>query len=156
MVSLVDVLSRRVFLARLPSFTAGLTFLLFHAAPAPGKKNKSRSLPPPPTDLAGHVDYLARQLLVLPLDESGTVTSQIQQLVIGHLQDWLANQPATMSSGGAPFNVQVRREMESAFSKLHYPIFGQPNVFSQSWNGGVLTGCGYTLGWSDYDRVNVV
>lgn len=150
-------LSRRSFLSRMPSHCAGITFFLLGAAPALGRrKKKTVALPPPPADLPGHVEYLARQLVKIPLDESEPITSQIQQLVIAHLQDWLANQAASAAPGDVPFDVRVRRELESAFSLLHYPLFGQPAVFSQPWNGSILTGAGYTLGWSDYDRTNVV
>ena len=55
-----------------------------------------------------------------------------------------------------PSDVEVRRRMEMAFSELHYPLFGQPAAFAQPWKGQVVVGAGYTLGWSDYDRVNVV
>ncbi len=154
--SSIHGLSRRAFLAGLSSFSAGMTLFLSSAAPALGKKKKSRSLLQPPADLPGHVEYLGRQLLGTPLDESEPLTSQIQKLVIDHLEAWMANQSPSSAPDNTPFDVRVRLQMESAFSKLHYPVVGHPAVFSQSWNGGVLTGGGYTLGWSDYDRVNVI
>lgn len=134
------------FLALLLSLNAGLAF---------GKNKKAKTLPPPPADLPGHVNYLARQLYGVPLDESEPITSQIQKLVIDHLQEWI---PGHLSNPGAdvPMDVQVRRELEASFSKLHYPLFGQAAVFVQPWRGATLIGAGYTLGWSDYDRVNVV
>ena len=115
---------------------------------AQGKKKKPKTPPPPPADLPGHVDYLARRLHGLHLDEAGPTAAEIQKLVLDHLQEWMANRTST--------GVEVRRELESAFSKLHYPLFGQPAVFEQPWKGGVLIGAGYTLGWTDYDRINVV
>lgn len=111
-------------------------------------KKKPKTLPPPPADLPGHVNYLAQQLYGVPLDEAGPVTDQIQKLVLDHLQQWLADRPRS--------DVEARRELESIFSKLHYPLFGQPAVFHRPWRGGVVIGAGYTLGWTDYDRVNVL
>jgi len=154
MSSSIQDLSRRTFLAGLSSFSAASTFLLSSPALALGKNKKATSQPS--TDLPGQVETLGRQLLGTPLDESEPLTSQIQKLVMDNLEAWMANQPPGASPEGTPFDVRVRRQMESAFSKLHYPVFGQPKVFSQSWNGGILTGAGYTLGWSDYDRVNVI
>jgi len=103
---------------------------------------------PPPADLPGHVNYLARQLYGVPLDESDAITGEIQKLVLDHLQSWMSNR--------APSDVDVRRELEGAFAQLHYPLFGQPAVFAAPWKGGVVIGAGYTLGWTDYDRVNVI
>lgn len=121
---------------------------LLGARVAQGKKKKPKTLPPPPADLPGHVNYLARQLRGVPLDESSPVTSQIQKLVVDHLQEWLANR--------TPSDVEVRRELENVFSQLHYPLFGHPAVFAQRRKGRELVGAGYTLGWTDYDRANVV
>ena len=149
-------MSRRAFLAGLPSFSAGMTLFLSSAAPALGKKKKSQSQLQPSDDLPGQVEALGRQLLGTPLDESEPLTSQIQKLVMDHMEAWMAGQSPGSSPDGTPFDVRVRRQMENAFSKMHYPVFGHPEVFSQSWNGGVLIGAGYTLGWSDYDRVNVI
>lgn len=114
---------------------------------------KKRKTPPgPPPDLPGHVNYLARKLYGIPLDESDPITNQIQKLVVDHFQEWLAKQAAS----GDVRDVPVRREMESVFALLHYPLFGWPAVFAQPWKGGTLVATGYTLGWSDYDRVNVI
>lgn len=120
------------------------------AGAALAKKRKAPSGPPP--DLPGHVNYLARQLYGVPLDESDPITSQIQKLVVDHFQQWLAKQ----APSGEVRDVPVRREMESLFALLHYPLFGWPAVFAQPWKGGTLVATGYTLGWSDYDRVNVI
>jgi hypothetical protein len=154
--SFTQGLNRRAFLAGLSFFSAVITLLFFNAPAALGKKKKPE---PPPASTAGlpsDIETLGRQLLSTPLDESDALTSQVQQLVLDHVQDWLAKNPAVPAPDGTPFDVRVRREIESAFSKLHYPVFGQAHAFSQAWNGGVLTGCGYTLGWSDFDRANVV
>jgi hypothetical protein len=109
---------------------------------------KKKTLPPPPADLPGHVNYLAQQLYGVMLDDSTPITDEIQKLVLDHLQEWMADR--------MPSDVEVRRQLEMAFSDLHYPLFGQPAAFAQSWKGQVVIGAGYTLGWSDYDRANVV
>lgn len=132
-----------------------VTIMAFGLGAAHGKK-KPRRLPRPPADLPGHVNYLARQLYGVPLDESEPITSQIQKLVVDHLDEWLANRRPGDAPGSVPTDVQVRRELENVFAQLDYPLFGQPAVFAQSWRGSVLIGAGYTLGWTDYDRVNVL
>lgn len=113
-------------------------------AQAGQKKRKA----PPPADLPGHINYLARQLYGVPLDESDPITGEIQKLVLDHLQQWMSNR--------VPSDVEVRRQLEAAFARLHYPLFGQAAVFAAPWKGGVIIGAGYTLGWTDYDRVNVL
>ncbi len=140
-------------------FAVGLLALVaVVAAPAGGKKKKP-TIPPPPPDLPGQVDYYARQLRGVPLDESEPITSKVQKLVLDHLQGWMASQAASGAlrpAAGVATEVLVRRELEGVFSKLHAPFFGQPAVFSAAWKGVGLIGAGYTLGWSDYDRANVV
>jgi hypothetical protein len=108
---------------------------------------KKRALPPPPA-LPGHINSLAKRLPGVMLEDAGPITEEIQKLVVDHLVDWMANR--------TPTDVEVRRELESAFSLLHYPLFGQPAVFAEPWKSGTLIGAGYTLGWTDYDRQNVV
>ncbi len=125
-----------------------LAALVLLASGAAQAKKKPKALTPPPAELSAHVNYLARKLYYLPLDESEPITSEIQKLVLDHLQTWIADR--------APTDVELRRELEAAFSKLHYPLFANPKVFTASWNGGLVIGAGYTLGWSDYDRTNVV
>jgi len=112
------------------------------------RSGQRRPKAPPPADLPGHINYLARQLYGVPLDESDPITGQIQKLVLDHLAGWMSNR--------VPSDVEVRRELEAAFAPLHYPLFGQPAVFAAPWNGAVMIGAGYTLGWTDYDRVNVI
>jgi hypothetical protein len=109
---------------------------------------KKKTPPPPPADLPGHVNYLAQQLYGVMLDDATAVTDEIQKLVLAHLQQWMADR--------APSDVEVRRQLEMAFSELHYPLFGQPAAFAQPWRGQIVIGAGYTLGWSDYDRANVI
>lgn len=116
------------------------------AGVAQAKKRKQKAAPPP--DLPTQVNSLVRQLYGVPLDESDAITGEVQKLVLDHLQQWMSNR--------VPDDVDVRREFEAAFAQLHYPFFGQPAVFEAPWKGGLVIGAGYTLGWSDYDRVNVV
>ena len=124
-------------------FAAALSFLV--SVVAEGKK---KTPPPPPADLPGHVNYLAQQLYGVMLEDATPVTDEIQKLVLDYLREWMADR--------APSDVEVRRQLEMAFSELHYPLFGQPAAFAQPWKGQVVLGAGYTLGWSDYDRLNVV
>jgi hypothetical protein len=109
---------------------------------------KKKVPPPPPADLPGHVNYLAQQLPGVMLEDATAITGEIQKLVLNDLQQWMADR--------APSDVEVRRELEMAFSELHYPLFGRPAAFAQSWKGQVVIGAGYTLGWTDYDRTNVI
>ena len=127
----------------------GLVTLLGAGVAEAKKKPKP---PGPPADLPGHVNYLARQLYGVPLDESDPVTSQIQKLIVDHFQTWLESQAAKSEVRDVP----VRRELESAFAQLHYPLFAWPAAFAQPWKGETLVGVGYTLGWGDYDRANVI
>ena len=112
---------------------------------AQGRKEKKQG---PPADLPGHVSYLATQLYGQDLEDSEGITNEIQKLVVGHLETWIENR--------TPSAVQVRREIEYVFSKLRYPAFGEAAVFEASWKGENLIGAGYTLGWSDIWRRNVV
>jgi hypothetical protein len=107
---------------------------------------------PPPADLAGHVNYLAKQLYGVPLDESASLTGQIQKLVLDHIQQWLTEHTASEE----PSDVDVRRELERVFAQVQYPVYTWPAVFARRWRGATLYGVGYTLGWSDYDRANVI
>jgi len=122
---------------------AALSFLVSVVA-----ESKKKTPPPPPADLPGHVNYLAQQLQGVMLDDSAPITDEIQKLVLDYLQEWMADR--------TPSDVEVRRQLEMAFSELHYPLFGGPAAFAQPWKGQVVIGAGYTLGWSDYDRLNVV
>lgn len=112
------------------------------------KQKTKKAPPPPPSDLPGHVNYLARQLYGLHLDESGKITEEIQKLVLDDLEKWAADR--------TPTDVEMRRQFEADFALLHYPLVGQPMVENHPWKGGVMTLAGYTLGWSDFNRVNTV
>ena len=131
---------------------SGYALLLFAAALCFGvsilAQSKKRTTPPPPADLPGHVNYLAQQLYGVMLDDSASVTDQIQKLVLDHLQEWMADR--------SPSDVEVRRQVEMAFSELHYPLYAEAAAFAQPWKDQVVVGAGYSLGWTDYDRLNVV
>jgi hypothetical protein len=114
----------------------------------PGRAEAKKKPAPVPPDLPGHINYLAKQLAGVMLEDAGPITGEIQKLVVEHMVQWMANR--------TPTDVEVRRELESAFSLLHYPLFGQPAVFAEPWKGATVVCAGYTLGWTDYDRQNVV
>lgn len=148
-------LRRHTLPAALSALCVSVALLFPGASPALGKNKK----PTPASatgDLASRIELLGQTLVNTPLDEADELTGQIQKLVLDDLQEWFGKNPPGASANGVPYEVRVRREMDSAFSKLRYPAYGKPKVFSQAWNGGVVTVCGYTLGWSDYDLMNVV
>ena len=109
---------------------------------------RKRTKPSSPPGLPDHVGRLANQLYGQDLDDSENMTHEIQNLVVEHLEKWLANR--------SPSGVQVRREIERVFSKLRYPAFAQAAVFEKPWKDENLIAAGYTLGWSDIWRRNVV
>lgn len=116
---------------------------------AEGKKKKKVVEQPPP-DLPGRVAHLAWQLRGVHMDDSSQITGEIQKLVLDHLQEWLPAAPDRANS------VAVRRELEAVFEKLRYPTTSQPACFAEPWKGGRLIGAGYTLGWTRFNRVNVL
>jgi hypothetical protein len=126
-----------------------ITLMALGAGVVHAKKKKAA---PPPTDLPHKINNLATQLKGLALDESGPTTGAIEKLMLDHMQEWLtARDPKA-----APSDVPVRRELEAAFDLLHYPVYAWPRAFVRPWKGTLLTWIGYTLGWTDYERVNVV
>jgi hypothetical protein len=131
-----------------------LVVMLAGAGTALAKRHKHRSAPAP--GLADQIQKLALQLYGLPYYEAGPIPGKIQTLVLGSLSAWMNQPAASDSSSSYPLDVRVRMQLESDFSKLHYPWFGRPAVFVRPWRGGELIGAGYTLGWSDFDRVNCV
>ncbi|HLY59865.1 MAG TPA: hypothetical protein VKV95_03780 [Terriglobia bacterium] len=147
-------LSRRNFLGGLGTLFSQAIFISSAAAPGFAKKKKAQG--PTVSDLSTQIESLGRQLVSVPLDECDPLTSQVQQLVLDDLQNWITKNPPGPAPDGMSYDVRIRKEMEFAFSKLQYPAFGQPQVLSGPWNGSVVTACGYTLGWSDFDRANVV
>ncbi len=113
---------------------------------------KKKKAPPPPPTLPDKINNLATQLKGLALDESGPTAGAIEKLVLDHMREWLA----ARDPQAPPSDVPVRRELEAAFALLHYPVFASPRAFVRSWKRTTLTCVGYTLGWTDYERVNVV
>jgi len=133
--------------SRWPVVLLALLVLVVGLGAATARKKKPKMAEPPP-DLPGHVAFLAWQLRGVHLDESEPITSKIEKLVLDHLQAWIAER--------TPTSVEVRRELEAVFSKLRYPTYAKPACFDEPWKGGVLIGAGYTLGWTNYDRTNVI
>jgi hypothetical protein len=121
-----------------------LIAVLFGVGAAGGKKRVT----PQPAGLPGRINDLAKQLPGVMLEDAGPITSQIQKLTVDDLSEWMANR--------TPSDVETRREMENAFSLLHYPLVGLPAAFAQPWKGQTVIGAGYTLGWTDFDRQNVL
>ncbi|MDE3179564.1 MAG: hypothetical protein KGM47_07875 [Acidobacteriota bacterium] len=126
----------------------------FWAAPGLGRREKEKA--GPPQDLPGHVKYLVRQLYGVSLDDSGAITSQVRTLVIDSLTSWMSANGFEKEENPFPIDVRVRMHIEQDFSELQYPFFGKVVVFARPWNGSTLIGAGYTLGWSDFERVNVL
>jgi len=112
---------------------------------AQARKKKAEG---PPADVPGHVAYLGKQLIGQDIEDAEPITNEIQKLVEGHLNTWIAHR--------SPNIIQVRHELEQVFSKLQYPAVGTPSAFRAPWKGTELIGAGYTLGWSDIWRVSVV
>jgi hypothetical protein len=121
-----------------------IAFIGFSMGTAQAQKKK----PAPKPGLPDHVAALGRKLYGLDIDDAKPTTDEIQKLVIGHLNTWIANR--------TPNIIQVRHELEQAFSKLEYPAAGTPSIFISPWKNVTLIGAGYTLGWSNIWRVNVL
>ena len=111
-------------------------------------EGKKKAPTPPPTGLPARINDLAKQLPGVMLEDAGPITGQIQKLVVDHMSEWMANR--------TPTDVETRRELENVFSLLHYPEVALPAAFAQPWKGQMVIGAGYTLGWTDFDRQNVV
>ena len=135
-------------LSKWPEYALLILALGLSLLPSLSAEAQKKKPPPPPTDLPGHVAYLGQQLPGVMLEDATGITDQIQKLVLSDLQEWIVDR--------APSDVEVRRQLEMAFSKLHYPVFARPAAFAQAWKDQVIVGAGYTLGWTDYDRANVI
>jgi len=133
--------------------------LLIWAVAASGLPKKPKKAPPP-DDLPTQVSKLAYQLWGVPLDESEPLTSQIQKLVLEHMTQWIKAHPPDVDSarkaGDTPYNENLRHEVESVFAKVRNPNSATASTFLQSLGGKPVVGVGYTLGWSEFDRANVV
>lgn len=131
-------------------YVAGLILVL--AASAAGKRGKR----PLPLNLPDQVNESAKQLLGVRLYDAGAIPNHIQTLVLDSLTAWISKNASSRAAFRYPLDVRVRMQLENDFSELHYPLFAHPKVFVRPWKGGELIGAGYTLGWSDFDRVNTL
>jgi hypothetical protein len=138
---------------KLTVLTAAAIF--FSPAAAQARKKKPQPLTPA-EEFALHIQSLAQPLYGQEMDETGATTREIQKLMLDHMQAWLEQHPPSDKPTVVPYDVDVRRELESAFSKVRFPVYALPATFAQPWKGRLLIGVGYTLGWSKFDRSNVV
>jgi len=113
-----------------------------------GTAQARKKKPKPKPDLPDHIATLGKKLYGRDIDDAKPVTDEIQKLVVGHLNTWIANR--------TPGIVEVRHELDQMFSKLQYPAVGTPSIFIAPWKNSTLIGAGYTLGWSNIWRVNVL
>ncbi|TAM81623.1 MAG: hypothetical protein EPN47_12830 [Acidobacteria bacterium] len=104
--------------------------------------------PKPKPGLPDHISSLGKKLYGLDIEDAKPITDEIQKLVVGHLNVWIASR--------SPNIIEVRHELEQAFSKLDYPAVGTPSIFIAPWKNVNLIGAGYTLGWSNIWRINVL
>jgi hypothetical protein len=125
--------------------TVAVLVLLLGAGVAAGKK---KAPPHPPTTLPERVSALAKQLPGVMLVDADSILNPIQKLVVDHMTEWMANR--------TPTDVEVRRELEGAFTLLQYPAVAHSTAFAFPWKGEMVIGAGYTLGWTDGDRQNVL
>ncbi|MGH9355984.1 MAG: hypothetical protein ACRD10_07630, partial [Terriglobia bacterium] len=139
--------------ARTRRWVAAVAMVLLLACVAEARSSKNRERP---QNLPDRIDRLARQLEGVRVYDAGLISNQIQTLVLGSLAAWISRNVSSDAAFQYPLEVRVRRQLEQDFSDLHYPLFGRPAVFVRSWKGGELIGAGYTLGWSDFDRVNTL
>jgi hypothetical protein len=138
---------RRLHFLRLTLNCQLLLMLAVTVTAAAGGQPKKKKAPQAP-ELPTRVNNLARQLIGVPLDESDPLTGQIQTLVIGHLDEWMASRTPSIQ--------EARREVESVFTLLRSPLFADAQGFSRPWKSETVVGIGYTLRWTDYNRVNVL
>jgi hypothetical protein len=129
-------------------FRIQIVLLMILAAGVSIAEGRKKAPPPPASSLPARINELGKQLPGVMLEDAGPITGQIQKLVVDHLSEWIANR--------TPTDVEVRRELESVFSLLHYPAVAQPVAFAHPWKGQIVIGAGYTLGWTDLDRQNVL
>jgi hypothetical protein len=135
-----------------PRRVAAVLLLCGLAASGAAKKKKA----PQADDLPTQVSKLARQLWGVPLDESEPLTSQVQKLVLDHMTEWINAHPPDADRKDAPYNQKLRYEVESVFANVRNPNYASASTFLQALGGKPVVGVGYTLGWSDFDRANVL
>jgi hypothetical protein len=137
-------------------FRFSMAMTLLTLAAMPGESRPQATAKRGPTSLPGQISELARQLDGEPYYAAGAVPGQIQKLVLSSLTGWLNHDGGPKPNPPYPMDVRVRMHLENDFSKLRYPEFARPVTFVRTWKGEQLIGAGYTLGWSDFDRVNCV
>jgi hypothetical protein len=139
------------------SLLAVAAMVLASAAAVSAAPKKSKKAPPP-DDLPTQISKIARQLWGVSLDESEPLTSQVQKLVLDHTSQWINAHPPgdTAGDAGGSYNLKLRYELESLFSDLRPPIYASVATFDQVLASKPVLGVGYTLGWSDFDRANVL
>lgn len=130
--------------------------LLACGASAHASPRKHRRPAPAAQPLPERINALAEKLNGIQFIDAGPIPGEIQGLVLHSLGEWLNSGADTSPGARYSLAVRVRMQLEGYFSKLHYPLFGKPAVFVRPWRGGKLIGAGYTLGWSQFDRVNCV
>ncbi|MGE5326586.1 MAG: hypothetical protein ACM3NO_06070 [Deltaproteobacteria bacterium] len=119
------------------------------------RKKKPKPLTPEEA-FAQRIAGLAAPLYPLHQDESGPIAGNIQKLVVEHMQEWLTQHPPSDKPTPTPYSVDIRRELESVFSAVRYPIYAWPATFAEPWKDHLLIGAGYTLGWRTFERVNAI
>lgn len=113
-----------------------------------GSAQARKKEPKPKPGLPEQISSLGKKLYGLDIEDAKPVTDEIQKLVVGHLNTWIGNR--------TPSIIEVRQELEQTFSKLEYPAVGTPAIFVAPWKNLNLIGAGYTLGWSNIWRINVL
>ncbi|HXH50652.1 MAG TPA: hypothetical protein VNM47_15025 [Terriglobia bacterium] len=113
-----------------------------------GTAEARKKKPNPGAGLPDQISSLGKKLYGLDIEDAKPITDEIQKLVVGHLNTWIADR--------SPNIVDVRHELEQTFSKLEYPAVGTPSIFIAPWKSMKLIGAGYTLGWSNIWRINVL
>ncbi len=136
--------------------TAFAGALIFFLQPAGVAMLLRKHRPQTPKGLPGQVTRLAMQLDGVRLYNAGKIPSQVQTLVLNSLSAWLRKNANSNSPSPYSLDVRARMQLENDFSGLRYPVFGKPAVFLRKWKDSEILGAGYTLGWSDFDRVNTV
>ena len=77
----------------------------------------------------------------------------IQDLVLKHLEHYVSEQLASSSVSPA----ELRREMENrVFGDVKWPVNAVVKTFLRPWKKDALLGAGYSLGWTEQNRYNVV
>jgi hypothetical protein len=137
-------------------FRFSTVLIVLALAAVPGAARPQAGANQQPAGLPDQINNLARQLYGEPYYAAGAVPGQIQKLVLGSLIRWLNQDGGSRTKSAYPMDVRVRMQLENDFSKLRYPWFSRPATFVRSWRHVQLIGAGYTLGWSDFDRVNCV